>query len=70
MSKFKAFLVKKEIGKREVIDNSLLPVKADALQTYIKISFYVQVTQDMKAAFGPVSDTGRSLNPCLSLNHL
>lgn len=75
MSKFKAFLVRREIGKRGVIDNSLLPGKADVFKPYLKISFYVQVTQGMKAVFGPVSDTGRSLNPLscqilLSLNHL
>lgn len=39
VSKFKAFLVRREIGKREVIDNSLLPVTADALQTLSKDFF-------------------------------
>lgn len=39
MSKFKAFLVRRETGKRGVIDNSLLPVKADALQTLSKNFF-------------------------------
>lgn len=66
MSKFKAFLVRREIGKRGVIDNSLLPGKADVFKPYLKISFYVQVTQGMKAVFGPVSDRQEFKSPQLS----